>query len=367
MRAKGPIRVLILLLAVSLLPMALVRATHEPRAQDVAAVAEASPWLMQCDPASGQQVCIDLSRIHASRRATIVPGAGPLESVMTHVNGTVNGGYYMFAEDQDWNAALHGVGCDAPNGVGAFMAELGKDSPGPKTLGPTVVGECSMTGRLFVPIDQAPYYDITSTVLASAFSPTPSPTTKPTPTPTPKPTQTPTPTPTPTPTVKPPTPTPRPTLQPGATATATPISTTKATAQPIAHGTATSTATASASESTSASASATATASASASAEQTVAGITFTPEPSSAPPAPAGGGNDWAGSVPSASEVSTDAADIGGSILVALLLLLAMGFIGELFNNTMDTNYDRILGWWQKTWVGRIGRAFSGMWGGGSQ
>jgi len=96
-----------------------------------------------------------------------------------------------------------------------------------------------------------------------------------------------------------------------------------------------------------------------------VAGITFTPEPSSVPPAPAGGGADWAGSVPSAGEVSTDAAKLAGSGLAALLLLLAMGFIGELFNNTFENNYDRILAGWQESWLGRIGRAFSGLWGGG--
>jgi hypothetical protein len=97
-----------------------------------------------------------------------------------------------------------------------------------------------------------------------------------------------------------------------------------------------------------------------------VAGITFTPEPSSAPPAPAGrGGDDWAGSVPSANEVSTDPAKLAGSGLAALLLLLAMGFIGELFNNTFEANYDRILATWQKSLPGRIWKGFSGLWGGG--
>jgi hypothetical protein len=25
-----------------------------------------------------------------------------------------------------------------------------------------------------------------------------------------------------------------------------------------------------------------------------------------------------------------------------------MGFVGELFNNTLESNYDRILAWWRK-------------------
>lgn len=102
--------------------------------------------------------------------------------------------------------------------------------------------------------------------------------------------------------------------------------------------------------------------------EQSVLAFTFTAEPSSAPPAPAGGGgggNDWAGSVPSANQVSTDGVKLAGSAIAALLLLLAMGFIGELFNDTFEGNYDRILAWWQRSWLGKVGKAFGGLWGGG--
>jgi hypothetical protein len=48
------------------------------------------------------------------------------------------------------------------------------------------------------------------------------------------------------------------------------------------------------------------------------------------------------------------------------MLLVAMGFIGELFNNTMETNYDRMLTWWQKSWVGGIGRRIGALFGGGA-
>ena len=49
-----------------------------------------------------------------------------------------------------------------------------------------------------------------------------------------------------------------------------------------------------------------------------------------------------------------------------VLLLVAMGFIGELFNNTAENNYDRILAWWQESWVGRSGRRVGGLFGGGA-
>ena len=65
-------------------------------------------------------------------------------------------------------------------------------------------------------------------------------------------------------------------------------------------------------------------------------------------------------------DVSTDAATVGVSALVAALLIVLMGFIGELFNNTMETNYDRMTTWW-RGWLGRIGRGFSAMQKGGSQ
>ena len=47
-------------------------------------------------------------------------------------------------------------------------------------------------------------------------------------------------------------------------------------------------------------------------------------------------------------------------------MLVAMGFIGELFNNTTETNYERIITWWKKSWVGRIGRGVAALFGGGS-
>jgi len=97
-----------------------------------------------------------------------------------------------------------------------------------------------------------------------------------------------------------------------------------------------------------------------------VRGETFSPEPSVPDEAPDQGVGGWPGSIPGAGDVSTKAADIGGSALAAVLMLVAMGFIGELFNNTTETHYDRILAWWKKSWLGRVGRGFAGLFGGGS-
>jgi hypothetical protein len=97
-----------------------------------------------------------------------------------------------------------------------------------------------------------------------------------------------------------------------------------------------------------------------------VKGETFSPEPSLPGQAFDEGVGGWPGSVPGAGDVSTKAADLGGSAVAALLMLVVMGFIGELFNNTMETNYDRMLTWWQKSWVGGIGRRIGGLFGGGA-
>lgn len=361
MPTKGPARVLVVALAfvllpalgLSLLPAMTVVAHHEPTTQDVLDVATARPWNMQCEPGSGdQQDCIGFFGSDFPSQAFITPADGPLEEVVTEADAFNNDFWNMSTNDRDFMIALHSVGCLDSNAVAGFVddavAAMANPSSGVTSYGPETVGECSMIGRLFPsPQGGSGTWSFTSTTLASAFSPTPSPTPTATPRVTPR-------------------PTPRATLGP----TATPKPTAKPTAKPPAGPTAVPAAT-----STSESESPSATESASASAwatldaetpEQTVAGITFSPEPSVAPPAAAGDDGGWARSVPVAKDVSTDPQTLAGSALAAMLLLLAMGFIGELFNNTVETNYDRISGWWQKSWLGRAGKAFSGIWGGGS-
>ena len=70
--------------------------------------------------------------------------------------------------------------------------------------------------------------------------------------------------------------------------------------------------------------------------------------------------------MPSVGDVSRDPVHIGVSAAAVVLLLLVMGFIGELFNNTFLGNYDRIVTWWGRGWLGRIYRAFTSLGGGGA-
>lgn len=93
-----------------------------------------------------------------------------------------------------------------------------------------------------------------------------------------------------------------------------------------------------------------------------MAGITFAPQPSLAPPDIADDPTGWAASVHGPADVSTDPAAMGVSALLALLLLLFMGFIGELFNNTVKVHYDEISGWWKKGWLGRLAAAWGALW-----
>jgi hypothetical protein len=65
-------------------------------------------------------------------------------------------------------------------------------------------------------------------------------------------------------------------------------------------------------------------------------------------------------------DISTEPTAVGMSALAALLLLLFMGFVGELFNNTVKANYDEIAGWWSNSRIGRVASSWSNFWKGGS-
>jgi hypothetical protein len=93
-----------------------------------------------------------------------------------------------------------------------------------------------------------------------------------------------------------------------------------------------------------------------------VGGIVFTPGASASPPENAPVEGDWADSVHDPSEVSTDPVALTSSALLAFLLLIFMGFIGELFNNTVKVNHDVIAGWWSKSRVGRLASRWSNLW-----
>lgn len=68
-------------------------------------------------------------------------------------------------------------------------------------------------------------------------------------------------------------------------------------------------------------------------------------------------------SVLSITDVNADGGAVGGSLLLALLMLLIIGFAGELFNNTVENNYDEISGWFRKGplgWLRRVGGKVTG-------
>ena len=189
MRAKGPLRVLVLLLAASLLQVLTVSAHHGPVVDGV--VIEAGKVIppMTCTKAGNQQDCRAAERL-LNHQATITPASGPLDSVTTRVNAVVVPGtnllvYEMSAADQSWNTALHDVGCNDLNGIGSFMTDLGKGSSVAKTI-QLKDTECRITGSLIAPTVNGGvwYYQVTSTILPAA-RPTPNPTLTLTPTPTP--------------------------------------------------------------------------------------------------------------------------------------------------------------------------------------
>ena len=55
--------------------------------------------------------------------------------------------------------------------------------------------------------------------------------------------------------------------------------------------------------------------------------------------------DDWSAEVPSPDKVSTKPGDVASSLGLAILLILVMAFPGELFNNTVQANYEEIAGW----------------------
>jgi hypothetical protein len=198
------------------------------------------------------------------------------------------------------------------------------------TVGPQTVGNCTMQGDLQA-APRSYVYTVRATVLAP---PSPTPTLQPTPTPTPVSSV-------------------APTLPASSTATLSPTFT-PGTSEPASP---TAAATPSATESP------TPTASASATSEAEVAGVQGTPAPSSVGRGAPIAGLGFATSVAAPSEVRFDAVSLSASALLTVLLLLLIAFPGELFNSTVESNYDEIAGWLRRArirglaavWRGPIG------------
>lgn len=336
-----------------------VRATHAPQVDAVVKQAQ-GVWGMNCDPPTSQVDCHWTNFDNISWLAIVKPGSGNLTSLQTRAALYYQSTDGLDSYSRQWMVDLHNMVCADLRTVTAFVSNVGNRTAAGNASPVTVPGECNLTGGLLVVLNVEGGFDhneywINSAVIAPAATPTPtlSPSPTPAPTATPKPTASPTATSAPTST-----------LVPGATATPRPSAT--PTATPATSESAFASASTSASASASASTSETGTPTLSDTPEQSVKGETFSPEPSVPDQAPDEGVGGWPDSIPGAGDVSTKAADIGGSALAAALMLVAMGFIGELFNNTTETNYDRIIAWWKESWVGRIGRGFAGLFGGGS-
>lgn len=96
--------------------------------------------------------------------------------------------------------------------------------------------------------------------------------------------------------------------------------------------------------------------------EGAVSGTTATPAASPGAPAkPESGVGEFAASVRSPGGVSWEPAAVGGSALLAFLLMLFMAFPGELFNNTVEANVDEIRGWFRSGPMGVVGRFIGGL------
>ena len=307
-------------------------------------------YAMGCTPSASDVTCVN--RV-GTWRALIKPASGPEVSLDT----SSREGAPLDGAAANWMYDMHQTACGDPKGVNTFVDAVGalNDASKLKTLGPVDIGICRFTGSYTPSAITAPVYVVSSVVLPPT-PPPPTPTANPTPSPTPKIT--------PAPTVKPtPTPTPSPTPAPSFVAAPT--------NPPSASATPTASATIAPSSSPSASPSALPTIAAPATPGSTpVNGVEQTAGPPLPTEPPAAGGPGpvptlptFESSVLGITDVNADTGNLGGSLLLALLLLLIIGFAGELFNNTVENNYDEISGWFRKGplgWLRRMGGKLGG-------
>jgi hypothetical protein len=232
--------------------------------------------------------------------------------------------------------------------VSAFVATVAAQTA-PREVSPAELPTCRLTGGLYDGCELDCYW---VDAVVHEPPPTPPPTTPPTPTSPP----------TPTPTAQPGSSTPAPR---SGTPTPTPTATTVPTVSPSSTASVAISPTGSPSEAAlsptptaaPASGSQEPTGTASPTPEQQVAGGNPTPSPSPDPaaPVPPRGPGLFARSVPLVGDVSGDPVAVGGSALLAVLLVLFVAFPGELFNDTVESNYDEIRGWFRRGPIGRIG------------
>jgi hypothetical protein len=223
--------------------------------------------------------------------------------------------------------------CRDPEPVSNFVASVGALMR-PGTVPAADVARCHLTGGYVDTTCEFGCYWVDAVVREPPPTPTPTPVLA---TPSPRVT------PTPSPTLAPPTPTlpsvPTPSLTSDGVSTPTPGETGTPAASPTPAVTATP----------------------SPSQEQELAGGNPAPlaSPPAQAPAPASGAGRFARSVPSLADVSGDPVTLASSALLAVLLLLFIAFPGELFNDTVEGNFDEISGWFRRGPLPRIGRALT--------
>ena len=258
--------------------------------------------------------------------AVITPGGPPTAQEKT-LDTRYPTGNAPDAATQAWMTDMHQTACgDQPN-VKQFVALVSALGSG-GSAGPVTIGTCTFTGSVSPPTTNLGYYVVRS-VYVPPPPPTPSPTAKPTPRPTPKPTHS---------------------APPSAGPSETPSgSPSVAAAGPSLGATAAPSATSNV-EAAQGSPAATSPGAGSGSAGAGGAGGAggggaATPAPT--PP-------EFFQSVESITDVKTDGGVVAGSIVLALLMLLMIGFAAELFNDTVENNYEEISGWFRKGWLGRL-------------
>jgi hypothetical protein len=293
--------------------------------------ATGSPYNMTCTPSASDVICnAPATRLHPAWSAKITPASGQEDTLDTAAS---TGQLPLDANSRAWMIDLHTLACGSPKGVDSFVNAVGNLTKS-GSVGPAIIGNCKFTGQLTAPGTTVPVYLVHSIFVPPPPTPTPGPTASPAPTamPTPKPT----PKPTVTPTVAPiasaaPSPSPSlapsdsPSLVPTVAPTATPGST-------------------------------------------PVNGVEQTPgppatQPPSGAPTPAPTPPTFDQSVLGIADVNEDVGAVGGSLLLALLMLLIIGFAGELFNNTVENNYLEISGWFKTGplgWLRRMGGKLGG-------
>jgi hypothetical protein len=340
MSARRLLGLLAVVLAVTAMSAVVVRAGSGATAEELRRKAEGS-YAMYCYPGEGSWSCSNWPL-----SAEFQPDTGEVTHLVVRSDESSYDG--MSPEAESMMVDFVDAVCLDPDGVSGFVARVASLT----TFGqvsPAELQTCSLTGGLEDPCELDCYW-----VDAVPHEPPPTPTPSPTPAPT---------------ATLPPSPSPTPSPTPGQTSSASPTATASGSPTATASGLASATSSASPSMTPSPTGSADepvevgASGSPSRTEEQQVAGGNPTPSPGSSEdaPAPPTGPGTFARSVPTLDEVSTDPVAIGGSALLAILLMLFVAFPGELFNDTVESNFAEISGWFRRGPLAGIGRAVSAL------